>query len=661
MIPPVQPAPVLGYLRAALGPGADGPPDGDLLARFIADRDQAAFELLVWRHAGTVHRVCRGVLRDHHAAEDVTQTAFLTLARKAESIGRRGAVGAWLHKVAYRIAVRAAARRASRAMPADGLDQIAAADDTGLDRDAVRLLHATLAKMPDKYRAPILLCYFDGLSHADAARRLGWPVGTVAARIARAKTYLERRLAGRVVVPAAGLAALCAADTAPALAPNFVTSTAQAAVAFSSGTILPAVSPTVAQLAHEAIRTMAISKIQMTAGVIFACGALTVGGFYAAAQVPGSPGGRGPVGPAGVTPVVEVTSPSKTDRLADFTQRQRSQKNLRTILLAIHNYHDAHGTFPSDVVDKNGKAILSWRVVILPYMEQDSLAKQIRMSEAWDSEDNLKLLAQMPEVYRVGFEPKGATHTHYQRFSFIGNAAAGGGGGPPGGMAPGIGGPLGPGTGDTGGQAGGSGGFGTPGIGPMGVVPTGPRFPSRITDITDGSSNTLAVIESGPPVPWTKPADIVIDANQPLPKISHPFANVIHAAAYDGSTYPFRTKLDEATLSSIIFPSDGRVNPELKSLKASFAAESEEEKKALAALVKENEALIADYMKLLDEHSALLTLTNKLSTDFEKAEAIEAAIKKIATELKTRNRQLRDEIGLREGRPVPKSIEKNGK
>src|SRR5688572_3594453 len=157
---PANPPSVARYLTAALG-SADGPTDVDLLGRFADGRDQAAFELLVWRHAGMVLRVSRAVVRDHHAAEDVTQAAFLALARKAGSIGRRDAVAGWLYRVARRLAVRTARQR--RISTAD-LDHVPARPDAPPDEVSPRL-HAELARLPEKYRLPVLLCFFEGLTH----------------------------------------------------------------------------------------------------------------------------------------------------------------------------------------------------------------------------------------------------------------------------------------------------------------------------------------------------------------------------------------------------------------------------------------------------------------------------------------------------------------
>src|SRR5262245_48328049 len=113
------------YLRAVGGVNPSGPADAELLARFAAARDESAFELLVWRHAALVQRVCRAVLRDHHAAEDAAQAAFLVLARKAHTFAGRGSVVGWLYRVARRIAVRVARDRARRPASSDALDRVA--------------------------------------------------------------------------------------------------------------------------------------------------------------------------------------------------------------------------------------------------------------------------------------------------------------------------------------------------------------------------------------------------------------------------------------------------------------------------------------------------------------------------------------------------------
>src|SRR5262249_41665672 len=109
------------YLRVVLGPDLAAPSDAELLRRFAADRDAGAFELVVWRHAGLVLRVCKGVLRAHHAAEDAAQATFLALARQAARVGRRGSAAGWLFRVARRVAGRAA-RQQGRPVTEAGID-----------------------------------------------------------------------------------------------------------------------------------------------------------------------------------------------------------------------------------------------------------------------------------------------------------------------------------------------------------------------------------------------------------------------------------------------------------------------------------------------------------------------------------------------------------
>jgi RNA polymerase sigma factor (sigma-70 family) len=655
MTQPGSPAPVLRYLRATLGSDADGPSDAELLGRFVTDRDQGAFELLVWRHAGAVLRVGRGVLRDHHAAEDVAQAAFLVLARKAGSIGRRQAVAAWLYRVAYRLAVRVAARRRPAVSTAD-LDHLPATlpADAGPDPEAVRLLYDELARLPEKYRAPVLLCFFDGLSHAEAANRLGWPVGTVAGRVARAKERLHRRLSRRgVAVPAAGLAAVAAE-------PAFVASTAQAAAGFAAGQgVVPGVSNTVLALAKGAIRTMTVTKLQWAAGLLAACGALTFGGVWAAGQAPGAGPGIGPppvAGPApaqlpGGEPRAEKATPAEpAERTANSSQRRRSLENLKTIMIAILNYESAYGTLPSDIRGKDGKPLLSWRVVILPYVEQNNLFKQFKLDEPWDSEHNLKLLAQMPPVYRVGIEPKGSTHTYYQAFV---------GPGTPFGWnrfdQPGGGGAAGPGGGSPGGIGGGglsSGTASAPG-GPE-AGPSAGRGPIRIANITDGTSNTIGVVEAGPPVPWTKPADLPFDPKKPLPKLVGPFTNELHVAMMDGATYALKRDIDPRVLRNLIGMDDGNVTPDLKTLQARLPVETAEEKQQLAELIAANDRLIDEIDSVLKVHVELLRAANGFARDFERAEEQADELKRMLDELKARNKKLRDDLGLRRDAAVPK-------
>ncbi|HYT95281.1 MAG TPA: sigma-70 family RNA polymerase sigma factor, partial [Gemmataceae bacterium] len=195
------PNPLLRFLRRLAGAGeATLTGDAELLRRFVATRDRSAFELLLWRHGPMVLQVCRSVLHDAHDADDAFQAAFLVLARKAGSIGRREALGAWLYRVAYRIAVKLHQQRRRRTRcEQQGLDLPAVGEETPACDPAVadeikRLLHAEVERLPAKYRAPVVLCYLEGRTNEEAAAQLGWSKGTVSGRLARARDLLRRRL-----------------------------------------------------------------------------------------------------------------------------------------------------------------------------------------------------------------------------------------------------------------------------------------------------------------------------------------------------------------------------------------------------------------------------------------------------------------------------------
>src|SRR4051794_1405818 len=153
---PQMPEPLIRLLHAAYAAPADGVTDAELLARITAGPDDTAFELLVRRHAALVWRVCRSGTRDHHAAEDAFQAAFLALATKARAV--RGSVAGWLYRVAYHAALKAKGGRA-QARPFDPETQ-----DRTHDGETTALLHAELNALPEKYRVPVVLCHLHGFT-----------------------------------------------------------------------------------------------------------------------------------------------------------------------------------------------------------------------------------------------------------------------------------------------------------------------------------------------------------------------------------------------------------------------------------------------------------------------------------------------------------------
>jgi RNA polymerase sigma factor (sigma-70 family) len=260
--------------------------DGQLLARFVAARDEASFAALVRRHGPMVLGVCRRVLHDFHHAEDAFQATFLVLARKAASVVKRESVGCWLYGVAYRTALEAGsvlARRRAKERPMRDMPhpQVAPAEA----QDWRPLLDRELSRLPDKYQAAVVLCDLEGRPRREAARQLGIPEGTLSSRLAVARKMLARRLAGSGIALSAGaLAAALTAGTASAGLPAaLVWSTARAAALVAAGQ-MAAVSTPAALLMKEVMKAMLLKKLRMVIGAVMVLAALgTVGIAYQAA------------------------------------------------------------------------------------------------------------------------------------------------------------------------------------------------------------------------------------------------------------------------------------------------------------------------------------------------------------------------------------------
>ncbi|WP_020466192.1 RNA polymerase sigma factor [Singulisphaera acidiphila] len=190
--------------------------DANLLERFVTFREEDAFATLVQRHGPRVLGACRRILRNEHDAEEVSQATFLVLARKASDIPWRESVGAWLCAVAHRLSLNARAgvtRRSRRELSVAALAPVGA--DLGYSslpeechpqadpfaeiarRELRRVLDEELSCLPEKYRAPMVLCYLEGMTNEQAAEQLGWPSGSMSRRLERARTILRQRLASR--------------------------------------------------------------------------------------------------------------------------------------------------------------------------------------------------------------------------------------------------------------------------------------------------------------------------------------------------------------------------------------------------------------------------------------------------------------------------------
>jgi RNA polymerase sigma factor (sigma-70 family) len=172
--------------------------DSQLLDRFISARDDEAFKALVERHGRMVLGVCEQLLGNRQDAEDAFQSTFLILARRADSIRACDSIGPWLHRVAVRAALRArvlTVRGRILSMPyPDSAEEPGYKTPWEEDR---QVLQEELDRLPDKYRLPLVLCYFEGKTNEEAAGQLRCPVGTVKARLWRAREVLRGRLTRR--------------------------------------------------------------------------------------------------------------------------------------------------------------------------------------------------------------------------------------------------------------------------------------------------------------------------------------------------------------------------------------------------------------------------------------------------------------------------------
>ncbi len=207
--------PLADDLKTLFGAGALGPlSDRELLAYFVRREDraasEAAFSALVARHGPMVLGVCRRMLRDEHIAADAFQAVFLILARKACLVRVDDALGRWLYGVSVRVAGRARAIAGSergRVKSLGEFDQAYHADPSlSCERSELRaVVDEEIARLPVRYRLPIVLCYLEGMTQEQAARRLRCPLGTVESRLHRARERLRTRLIrlpapGRLVV-----------------------------------------------------------------------------------------------------------------------------------------------------------------------------------------------------------------------------------------------------------------------------------------------------------------------------------------------------------------------------------------------------------------------------------------------------------------------------
>ncbi len=268
---------ILRHIRGLTADRSSEVSDSDLLERYTATHEEAAFAALVRRHGPLVLGVCRRVLGNAHDAEDAFQAAFLALARKADSIRKQESVGCWLYHVAFHTALRARGKAAVRRkleratdppMPGDPLSEL-----TG--RELLTLLDEELQALPERYRVPLVLCYLQGLTCDEAARQISCPLRTFNRRLNQARERLRGRLLRRGLALPAALLTTGLLQTAEAAVPTSLAGQTVRGALQGSVPVSPAVSA--AALAAGASGSSGLARCKLLAATILVGCLLTVG------------------------------------------------------------------------------------------------------------------------------------------------------------------------------------------------------------------------------------------------------------------------------------------------------------------------------------------------------------------------------------------------
>ena len=280
--------------------------DAELLDRFLLERDGAAFEMLMARHGPMVLNVCRGVLRNPADAEDAFQATFLVLVSKARTLRGRANLGGWLHLVAYRVAIQAnaaAARRRVQEREAGEMTAAASMSNPVIGDELSRALHEEIARLPDKYRLPIVLCDLEGIPQTDAAGQLRWSERSLRRRLAEGRDRLKARLGRRGLAPQCSmLDAVFLLEARSAVPAALCESTARAALAtIDHATATGVVSAAAYKLTREVLKMMLVQNLKLASATLLGVGLMT----WATTAAIIRQGDKPPNPPSATTPVAK--------------------------------------------------------------------------------------------------------------------------------------------------------------------------------------------------------------------------------------------------------------------------------------------------------------------------------------------------------------------
>jgi RNA polymerase sigma factor (sigma-70 family) len=334
------------FQRLYSGGSVVGLGEWELLRRYLDRGDEDAFRAIMANHGPMVMGVCRRVLGEARDVEDAFQVTFLILARKAGKLTPGDPVGHWLYGVAYRVALRARsamARRHARERTVPAPEMASIDDPSGFE--VGRVIDEELARLPAKYRGPVVLCYLEGLTHEEAARQLGWPVGTVKGRLSRARNLLKGRLSRRGLAPAQQASMIGLIQEARGLVPpSLAERTARAALEIAAGRASGMVSASAAVLLEEGIRTMFFHKLKLgiVALMILGTGAAVIA--YQGSKGPGE----------GANAATKASEPAKEKVAAPAPQDGKAQAPPKEFA----------GSMDGGGIDESGGPLSEWSVLL---------------------------------------------------------------------------------------------------------------------------------------------------------------------------------------------------------------------------------------------------------------------------------------------------------
>jgi Protein of unknown function (DUF1559)/Sigma-70, region 4 len=327
---------------------------------------------------------------------------------------------------------------------------------------------AELSKLSPKLRDILVLCLLEGMTAEEASQQLACPLGTVKSRLARGREALRGGLTARGLAPASALAVV-AGTPRSALASSVSRSLSLSTVRIA--TLAPERIPHAVVALTKGLTTSMLHKSSVLAALV--CGGLALAGAGIFAWQ------KSHAGP--FEPQAQAGKPNMDPA------RQKSMAHMRSILLAFHNYNSANAHFPPPAIyGPDGEPKLSWRVALLPFLEQGALFEEFHLNEPWDSPHNKALLVRMPEVFTTPSSPTRGGTTRIRAFEGPNTLFAG-------------------------------------------------RTGTPIEAMTDGTSNTLAIVAANDPAPWTRPGELPFIPGQVRPVLDNSDERGALVGVVDGS------------------------------------------------------------------------------------------------------------------------------